>query len=179
MVEERRKERLKGLTRQLEVCDLLDMRNPQSGAEFAPQIYAHLFAQEERLRYPQDFLANQPEIDRKKRSYLVDYLIEVHYKFRLQPETLYFTVGLLDRYLIASPAVPKAHLQLLGIAALHVAAKYEEIYPPALDKLLKVTQSAITPHEVVSMELAILTALDFDLVWPSALRFLERFVRVL
>jgi len=178
-MDERRKERMKVLTRNLEVCDLLDMRNPQSGAEFAPQIYQHLFREEERLRYPSSFLDNQKEIDRKKRSYLVDYLIEVHYKFKLQPETLYVTVGLLDRYLAAQPDVPKAHLQLLGISALHIAAKYEEIYPPALDKLVKVTQSNITLPEVVAMELRILTALDFDLVWPSALRFLERFVRVL
>jgi hypothetical protein len=36
VVEERRKERMKVLTRHLEVCDLLDMRNPQSVAEYAP-----------------------------------------------------------------------------------------------------------------------------------------------
>jgi hypothetical protein len=35
-MEERRKERMKTLTRNLEVCDLLDMRNPQSVAEYAP-----------------------------------------------------------------------------------------------------------------------------------------------
>jgi len=52
------------------------------------------------LQYPADFMQNQTEIDRKKRSYLVDYLVEVHYKFKMQPETLYVTVGLVDRYLI-------------------------------------------------------------------------------
>jgi len=43
---------MKILTRNLEVCDLLDMRNPQSVAEFAPQVYKHLFREEERLKYP-------------------------------------------------------------------------------------------------------------------------------
>jgi len=99
-MDERRKERLKGLTRTLEVCDLLDMRNPQSTAEYAPQIYQHLQKEETRLQYPSDFMQNQSEIDRKKRSYLVDYLVEVHYKFKMQPETLYVTVGLVDRFLI-------------------------------------------------------------------------------
>jgi hypothetical protein len=122
---------------------------------------------------------NQREIDRKKRSYLVDYLIEVHYKFKLQPETLYTTVALVDRYFIRQTDVPKKDLQLLGITAIHIAGKYEEIYPPALEKLVKVTQSSIALKDVVSMELRMLTALDFDLVWPSAFRFLERFVRVL
>ena len=57
-MDERRKERMKILTRNLEVCDLLDMRNPQSVAEFAPQVYKHLFREEERLKYPADFMAN-------------------------------------------------------------------------------------------------------------------------
>jgi len=35
-MDDRRKDRLKALTRTLEVCDLLDMRNPQSTAEYAP-----------------------------------------------------------------------------------------------------------------------------------------------
>lgn len=94
-------------------------------------------------------MENQSEIDRKKRSYLVDYLIEVHYKFKMQPETLYVTVGLVDRYLIAQPNVPKRDLQLLGITAIHIAGKYEEIYPPTLEKLVRVTQSQITTQDVI------------------------------
>ena len=43
MMEDRHKEQMKILTRNLEVCDLLDMRNPQSVAEFAPAVYKHLF----------------------------------------------------------------------------------------------------------------------------------------
>jgi cyclin B len=110
MMDERRKDRMKVLTRNLEVCDLLDMRNPQSAAEYAPAVFKHLFNEEERFKYPQTFMNNQTEIDRKKRSYLIDYLIEVHYKFKMQPETLYVTVGLVDRYLIKQPNVPKKDL---------------------------------------------------------------------
>jgi hypothetical protein len=46
IMEDRRKERMKTLTRNLEVCDLLDMRNPQSVAEYAPAIYKHMLAEE-------------------------------------------------------------------------------------------------------------------------------------
>ena len=45
-MEDRRKERMKTLTRNLEVCDLLDMRNPQSVAEYAPQIYKNMHIEE-------------------------------------------------------------------------------------------------------------------------------------
>ncbi len=56
IVEERRKERMKTLTRNLEVCDLLEMRNPQSVAEFAPQIYKNMNADEVKHVYSEDFM---------------------------------------------------------------------------------------------------------------------------
>jgi len=99
-----------------------------------------MYQEEKRLAYPKNFLENQTEIDRKKRSYLVDYLIEVHYKFKMWPETLYVTVGIVDRYLMKKSNLSKKNLQELGITAIHIAGKYEEIYPPSLEKLVKVTQ---------------------------------------
>jgi len=33
------------------------------------------------------------------RSILIDWLVEVHLKFKLLPETLYLTVNIIDRYL--------------------------------------------------------------------------------
>ncbi len=51
-MEERRKERMKTLTRNLEVCDLLDIRNPQSVAEFAPAIYKNMSIEELQHLYP-------------------------------------------------------------------------------------------------------------------------------
>ncbi|GAB2303168.1 hypothetical protein Dimus_037164, partial [Dionaea muscipula] len=45
---------------------------------------------------------------------LVDWVIEVHDKFDLMPETLYLTVNLVDRFL-AVKMVPRRELQLLGI----------------------------------------------------------------
>jgi len=57
---------------------------------------------------------------------------------------------------------------LLGITAIHIAGKYEEIYPPSLDKLVRVTQSQITTQDIIRMEMKMLMALDFEVVWPSA-----------
>lgn len=58
LMEERRKERMKTLTRNLEVCDLLDIRNPQSVAEFAPAIYKNMSIEELQHLYPSDFMSN-------------------------------------------------------------------------------------------------------------------------
>lgn len=41
----------------------------------------------------------QNDITDKMRAILVDWLVEVHLKFKLLPETLYLTVNLIDRYL--------------------------------------------------------------------------------
>jgi cyclin B len=70
------------------------------------------------------------------RGKLVDWLEELHYKYRMFPETIFTVVGLLDRY-FAVKAVPLGDLQLVGISALMIAAKFEETYQvPQMRQLL-------------------------------------------
>jgi hypothetical protein len=152
IVEERKKERMKTLTRNLEVCDLLDMRNPQSAAEFAPQIYKNMGIEEGLHIYPKEFMKNQTEVSEKMRAYLIDWLAELHYKFKLWPETLYVCVGIIDKYLQGQEQIKKKDLQCLGVTALHIAGKYEEIYPPELKHLLRVTDGAVTKDQVLALE---------------------------
>lgn len=135
---------MKALTRNLEVCDLLDMKNPQSVAEFAPQIYKNMHLEELQHLYPEDFMQNQSEITEKMRAYLIDWLSELHYKFKLWPETLYVCIGIIDKFLKVENDFKKKDLQCLGITALHIAGKYEEIYPPELRHILKITDNAVT-----------------------------------
>ena len=96
--------------------------------------------------YPANFLdrAFQTEISDKYRQYLVDWLAELHYKFKLWPETLYVTVGIIDKTLMKWQNFQKNNLQCLGITALHIAGKYEEIYPPELKTILKVIDNAVS-----------------------------------
>lgn len=46
-----------------------------------------------------NYMSRQQHIDEKMRGILIDWLIEVHLKFRLMPETLFLTVNTIDRYL--------------------------------------------------------------------------------
>lgn len=73
------------------------------------------------------------------------------------------------------PHFKKADLQALGITALHIAGKYEEIYPQELKTILHVIDNAVTRTQVCSLETKILECLDFDMVWPSILRFMQRY----
>lgn len=76
-----------------------------------------------------DYMDSQPEINERMRAILVDWLIEVHHKFELTPETLYLTLNIVDRYL-ASTTVSRRELQLVGLSSMLMASKYEEIWAP-------------------------------------------------
>ena len=66
----------------------------------------------------------------------------------------------------------------MATTALHVAGKYEEIYPPDLKYLLAVTNGKVTKPDVLDMEFRLLMKLEFTVTFPSALRFIERFGRL-
>lgn len=78
---------------------------------------------------PNDYIGNQPELTPKMRAILTDWLVETHDKFQLMPETLYLTMYIVDRYLSLQP-VPRREFQLVGMAAMLIACKYEEIWAP-------------------------------------------------
>lgn len=92
-------------------------------------------------------------------------------------ETLYVTIGIIDRYLSIVP-IKKSQLHLLGVTALLIATKYEEIYPPDLKDLLSVSENKFTKEEVLKMEFIILQTLEFNFFAPSSLRFLERYRKI-
>lgn len=76
-----------------------------------------------------DYMQSQSEINERMRAILVDWLIEVHNKFELMPETLYLTFYIIDQYL-SREIVKRKELQLVGITAMLIACKYEEIWAP-------------------------------------------------
>ena len=82
------------------------------------------------------------------RAILIDWLVEVHLKFKLVPESLYLTVNLIDRYL-EKEQVNRQHLQLIGVTAMLIGCKYEEIYPPVVKDFVYITDNAYSKAEVL------------------------------
>lgn len=117
------------------------------------------------------------ELNGMMRSILVDWIVEVHMKFRLLPETLYLCVNIIDRYLSCVP-VQRNRLQLVGVTALLIACKYEEIYPPEVKDCVYITDRAYTRQEVLDMEAHIVKVLKFTLTVPTGHPFLQRFLHV-
>lgn len=120
------------------------------------------------------YMKNQSDINEKMRAILIDWLVEVHLKFKLYPETLYLTVNLIDRYL-EKEEVLRQHLQLVGVTSMLIASKYEEIYAPEVRDFVYITDKAYTKEEILEMEGRILTKIEFNVTTPSSYRFLERF----
>ena len=141
-----------------EDIDKPDIADCQHVTEFIPGICEHLFATEEIDLPSANYMSKQIDVNEKMRGILVDWIIEVHLKFKLLPETLFLTVSLIDRYL-EQTQIMRTKLQLVAVSAMLIASKYEEIYAPEVRDFVFITDNAYTREEILQMEMSILTTL--------------------
>ncbi|KAJ6750932.1 hypothetical protein OIU85_001464 [Salix viminalis] len=120
--------------------DAADVTNELAVVEYVDDMYEFYKLTEVDSRV-HDYLQSQPDINGKMRSILVDWLIEVHRKFELMPETLYLTINIVDRFL-AVKMVPRRELQLVGISSMLLACKYEEIWAPEVNDFVCISDNA-------------------------------------
>ena len=149
--------------------------NAQIPKEYLNIIYHNLLQEEHRGIVPiPDYqkIISQKEINGQMRSILIDWLIDVHYKFDLTDETLFMTVLIIDRYISYKP-ISKLRFQLLGITSLLLSCKYEEIMLPKIEDFIYITDNAYIKKDVIDMENDILDVLNFDLIFPSPIKFYE------
>jgi len=148
--------------------------DPQYVAEHATHIYEHCLANQCVSYVDPDYMEKQGDINPQMRAILIDWLVEVHLRFKLLPETLYLTVNLIDRFLQIWQ-ISRNKLQLVGVTCLLIACKYEEIYPPIVKDVVYITDNAYSEAEILQMEQAVLTTLEFEVHITSPFRFFERF----
>ncbi|KAJ8391595.1 hypothetical protein AAFF_G00087360 [Aldrovandia affinis] len=156
----------------VEDIDEGDAEMPQLCSEYVKDIYVYLrgleVQQSIRPRYMQGY-----EINGRMRALLVDWLIQVHSRFQLLQETLYMSIAVLDRYLQVQ-AVSRRKLQLVGVTAMLIACKYEEMFAPEVGDFVYITDGAFTKAQIRAMEMLILRDLNFQLGRPLPLHFLRR-----
>jgi cyclin B len=148
----------------------------QNVSEYANDIINNLFRDEALFLPRQDYMESQSDITAKMRTILIDWLIEVHMKYRLRLETLHLAMNIIDRYL-SRKSVLRKRLQLVGVVAMFMAAKFEEINPPEIHDWVYITDHAYTKEDVLIMECTILTALNFQIMVPTAAHFFELLAR--
>lgn len=142
--------------------------------EYVNDIYNNLL-NEEKIQNPKNifgFMKRQQEINEQMRAILIDWIIDVHLRFRLRTSSLFTTVKIIDHYLNTNQ-IQRNNFQLLGIAAFLIACKHDEIFIPKLEDLIYVTDNAYKKEELVKMEEIVLDNLSFNILGPSPLDFYE------
>ncbi|KAK9941976.1 hypothetical protein M0R45_007666 [Rubus argutus] len=155
--------------------DAKDAGNDLAAVEYVEDMYKFYKLVENENR-PHDYMDSQLEINENMRAILVDWLVVVHSKFELSPETLYLTTNIIDRFLSVK-TVPRRELQLVGISAMLIASKYEEIWPPQVDDFVSLADNAYSNVQILVMEKMILGKLEWTLTVPTLYVFLVRFIK--
>ncbi|KAI1723096.1 G2/mitotic-specific cyclin-B [Ditylenchus destructor] len=145
----------------------------------AEDIDAYLRHLEEKHVLPANFLGTSIErggIDGRMRQILVDWLVHVQRRFTLLHETFGLAIWILDRSLVKlGGAIGKHNLQLLGVACLFVASKYEEITIPHIADFVYVAADGFTKKDVLRMEQTVLKAIDFQCSIAQSVQFVRRY----
>jgi len=153
--------------------DREDIDDPLMVSEYVVEIFDYLKELEIATMANANYMDNQNELEWKLRGILVDWLLEVHTRFRLLPETLFLAVNIIDRFL-STKVVQMDRLQLVGVTAMFIASKYEEVLSPHVQNFRHVADDAFTEEEILSAERFVLAALNYDLSYPNPMNFLRR-----
>merc|ERR1712013_857402 len=141
--------------------DEKDLENPQLCAEYTQDVYAYLRKLEPSSAVRAGHLLGC-SINDKMRAVLVDWLVEVQVQFKLLQETLFSTISIVDRFLaLEGRSVTRSKLQLVGVAAMFLASKVEEVFAPACSDFVYITDHAYTEDAIKQMEIKILQTLKF------------------
>ncbi|XP_031476969.1 G2/mitotic-specific cyclin-2-like isoform X2 [Nymphaea colorata] len=156
--------------------DQIDAQNPLAVVDYVEEIYAFHRQRENSSCICSNYIARQPDINERMRAILVDWLIEVHSRFNLMDETLFLTVNILDRFL-QRRTIMRKNLQLVGLTAMLVACKYEEVLVPVINDFILISDNAYSREQVLGMEKLIINTLEFNFSEPTPYVFLRRFLK--
>ncbi|KAL3161613.1 hypothetical protein ABBQ32_010471 [Trebouxia sp. C0010 RCD-2024] len=124
-----------------------DKSDPLAASDYVGDIISYYRRIEPLYRVAPDYMSRQVDINDKMRAILVDWLVEVHAKFKV------------------------------GVTAMLIASKYEEIWAPEVRDFVYISDKAYTREQILSMEKVMLNTLRFNLTVPTPFNFLSRFLK--
>ncbi|KAH9178145.1 cyclin [Lactarius sanguifluus] len=149
-----------------EVCRRFDAEDEEYDAtmcsEYADEIFEYMSDLEDAAMPTPNYMDAQNEITWGMRQTLVDWLLQVHLRYHMLPETLWIAVNIVDRFL-SHRTVSLVKLQLVGVTAMFIASKYEEILAPSADEFVFMTENGYTKEEVLKGERIVLQTLEFNI----------------
>jgi len=83
---------------QIRGADRSTVNNVYHVSEFCQDIHTNMLKNETKWNPNPTYMSTQQKIEETIRSKLIDWLIQIHYNFKLLPESLFLTVNVIDRY---------------------------------------------------------------------------------
>ena len=142
------------------------------GEEYFDEVYLNLLLDEKKFykKINWNYMTLQKSINDKMRAILVDWLIDVHFRFDMKKKTLFNCIYIIDAFL-SKNLIDRKYLQLLGMAALLISCKETEIMYPSLNSFLALSDFSYSLQELTNMERFVMKILDFDILAPTAEEF--------
>ncbi|KAH7907568.1 cyclin-like protein [Hygrophoropsis aurantiaca] len=156
-----------------EDLDADDADDPLMVSEYVGEIFKYMKDIELTTLPNPNYMESQKDLAWSMRGILLDWLVQVHARFRLLPETLFLCVNIIDRFLSAR-VVSLAKLQLVGITCLFISSKVEEIVAPSVSHFLHCADSSYSEQEILMAERYVLKTIDWNLGYPNPMHFLRR-----
>lgn len=150
-----------------------DLDDPLMVSEYVVEIFEFLYELQDKYMPDPNYMDKQKGLDWNTRGVLIDYLVEVHMKFRLSQESLLLAVNIFDRFM-SKVSVPLDKIQLYGIVSMFIAAKYEEIFSPSVQHYVVVVDETYNEDEILEAERKMLKVLNFEISYPNPMNFLRR-----
>ena len=142
------------------------------GEEYFDEVYLNLLLDEKKFykKINSNYMTLQKSINDKMRAILVDWLIDVHFRFDMKKKTLFNCIYIIDAF-FSKNLIDRKYLQLLGMAALLISCKETEIMYPSLNSFLALSDFSYSLQELTNMERFVMKILDFDILAPTAEEF--------
>lgn len=143
-------------------------------AEYGNRIFNYLHLLETKYKPNPKYVEDvQEDLAWAHRSTLMDWLVQLHSRFNLLPETLYLSVNIIDRFL-SKRRISLTRFQLCGAVALFIAAKYEEINVPTVSQMVYMVGNQYSRDAFLKAERFMVEVLGFEFGWPGPMSFLRR-----
>ena len=155
----------------------ISKNNPQFVDEYIEDIIKYIIENESIniLNYSKGNifkLQDEKFINEEKRKNIIELLIYYNYKWKLNPDSVYLAINILDRY-TNKIKINKNEYELIALASFMISSKYEDIYSPNVKALSYIYSFKYEPEEILKKENHILNTLNFSLLYQSSFKFLN------
>ena len=125
-----------------------------------------------------DYFQWQTDLKPYMRVMLVNWAMEVCADFRYQRQTFHMCIAYIDMFLTkANNLVQKTHYQTVGVCALMIASKMEEIYCTSVQQFSQITGYSPSEEQIAEMEREMFKVLGYKLTPVTLQTWTEIFTR--